>query len=171
MARDTHMKGTSIVEMLVFMAIAVSLFLMVVEFIIMYGRIYSVLTVSEHINSSAMAALERMTREIKGATSVDQGQSVFGVHPGTLVLNSENASGTPMTIEFYVSSSTLMMKRDGVPIGALTRSDVSVDTLLFSYHSNLRSALVTVEMTARSGTASTTRSASFFGSGVLRGAY
>lgn len=158
------------VEMTVYTAILAVVLLLIVSFIVSFGRAYNVLRTTIHINNSATISFERMIREIRQANDVDTAASTLGTHPGKLVLKTTEAS-TPVTLEFYINGGVLSVRKDGTDVGGLTRTDVTITNLVFQSVSNGNSEAVKVEMTLESAVADTTRVKKFYGSAVLRDSY
>lgn len=163
-------KGFSLIEMIMYISIMSFVFVIIVNFLVVYGIGYNSFKASSRINASAITSLERITREIKSASSVDTGLSVLGSNPGKLVLNTTDG-GSPIQIEFYVSGSAVMVKKNNVVIGELTKNNVTVDNLVFDLSTVGNSELVKVEIDISTPLGTTTKTASFLGSSVLRGSY
>ena len=163
-------QGFTLVEMIVYTAILVVILLLIVSFIVSFGRAYNVLRTTIHINNSATISFERMIREIRQANDVDTAASTLGTHPGKLVLKTTE-EGTPVTLEFYINGGALTVRKDGVDEGTLTRTDVTIQNLVFQSVSNGTSEAVKVEMTLESVVANTTKVKKFYGSAVLRDSY
>lgn len=157
--------------MVIYTALLVVILVLIVNFIISFGRAYNVLRTTIHINNSATVSFERMIREIRQANDVDTGASTLGVHPGHLVLSTTDTSSNPVTLEFYINGGVLTVKEDGVDVGTLTRTDVTIESLVFRNISNGTSEAVKIEMTLESEVASSTRVKNFYGSAVLRDSY
>ncbi len=122
------------------------------------------------INSSAVVVLDRITRELKLASSIDYVNSEFNTHPGRLVLNSFY-KGSSAVVDFYFDNGVLKMKRDGVEVGALTRDDVTVGNLIFYSSNNLKSSIVRTDIDLITNVSSIVKSATFYSSAVIRGGY
>lgn len=163
-------KGFTLIEMVVFIGITVFVVAIITSLLITYVRAYVTFGAASRINTAALSAGERITREIKLANNVDVAGSVFGTHPGKLVLNT-TSGGAPAVIEFFLDSTTLKIKQDGVILGALTQSGVDVDRLIFSNVSIGNAQLVRVEIDISTVVGSSTRSATFITSSAIRGAY
>ena len=163
-------RGFTLVEVIVYTSILVVILLLIVSFIVSFGKAYNVLRTTIHINNSATISFERMIRYFRQANDVDTAASTMGTHPGKLVLKTTEA-GTPVTLEFYISGGILSVKKDGVDAGTLTRTDVTVTNLVFRNLSNGKSEAVKVEMTLQSVVADTTKVKKFYGSAVLRESY
>lgn len=162
--------GFTLLEMLVALAIASFIFVIIVNLLSVYLRSYATFQAVERVNAAGIVAMERMTREIKLATNVNNGSSTFDTHPGKLLLDT-TIGGSAATIEFYLDGETLKIKKDGVVTGALTGERVSVDTLIFSLVGSGSSQLIKIEMDISTGSGSSTKSALFLTSALLRGTY
>jgi hypothetical protein len=122
------------------------------------------------VNRAAIVSVERMTREIRGATRlIESGSaSVFGTNPGRLVLETSEGT-TATTSEFYVESGALKLKQNGVVLGALTPSGATVTSLIFRKLEHATSTAVKMELTVSAGSGAASRSDSFYSTIVLRG--
>ena len=164
-------KGFSLIETVAVIGVGAIILLIIFNLLSIYIDAYAIFRGASRINTSATTAIERINREVKTASTVNTGQSTLGAHPGVLVLNSTDASSTAMTVEFYIDGRVLMMKRDSTVVGALTRDDVTIDSLIFSRVTNTTSELVRVEMDLNTAVGATTRDETFITSSVLRGNY
>src|SRR4051812_39663825 len=105
-------KGFSLIEMLIYIAILTIIFLMIVETIIGFSSSYRTLGAQRIIEHSAMESLERLTRDIRGATSVDVLNSTLGTSPGVLKLTT-TYNNVSTTTRFYVDIDTLKVDVNG----------------------------------------------------------
>lgn len=156
-------KGFSLVESLVYIAILAVMTVVVISILSSTARSYNTFRLTRSINSSAITSLERMTREIKSADSISVGESTFGSHPGKLKINIGSA-----TREFYIDSGSLKIKEDGSDKGALTRDNVFVDNLVFRSIDNGTSNAIRIEMTLSAEHNNSTTTKKFYSLAVLR---
>jgi hypothetical protein len=153
------------------------IFLLVIVFTVITGALYGLARTYRNIQASAalentaQLALERITRETRGSSSVDEGQSIFGVTEGRLVLNTIYDDGGAMVIEFLLSDGAIRVIEDGVDTGRLTPSRARVTRLMFRPVSSAQSRAVKVELEVESGSGESYRSKSFYSTVVLRGSY
>ena len=84
------------------------------------------------------------------------------------MLEGTDIDGNPRTVEFSLSSGTLMFSENGVELGALSQSDARVSNLIFHLFSGPNSEGIKIEMTIESGTSTHYRSGKFYSSGILR---
>lgn len=159
-------KGISLIETMVFIGVITFVFIAIVNFFVLFDKGYVVFKTNSNINISAITSMERMTREIKSSGSINVGDSTLGLHPGKLNLN----VGTS-TIEFYIDNNVLKIKKDNITIGALTKSNVFVDKLIFSSVTGVNSQVIRIEMDIRTNVGTTTKTETFISSSVLRGRY
>lgn len=163
-------KGFSLIEMLVYISMLVIMLLLIVQMISSILKTERTSASARRIESSAIFALDRIGREIRNAESVDA-TSVLNTTSGSLVLNSLNASGTPVISEFSLISGVLHLKTNGVDTGALTRSNVTVTQLKFNLLTSSTTEAVKIELKLDSGTSTTYRTETFYSTVVLRGTY
>jgi len=159
-------KGFSLLEMLIYVSILSLLLVVVIGVLTSVARSYDTLKISKTLNHAAIVSLERITREVRNASGVQTGQSIFGSSPGRLYLS----SGVD-TVDFYISEGMLMINKNGAFEGPLTSPDVSIIDLVFNYSTTTRSEFVTVNMTLQSGTSTKMRTEKFYSTIVLRGSY
>lgn len=155
-------------EMMVYIAILVlmlGVIMNVVVSVVNSGRVVKSL---KNIENSAITSLERLVRETRQADSIDINTSILDAHPGKLVLNGEDAGGVPRIVEFYMVGNTLMLKENGVDVGALTNEDTRVTNLVFNRFSSATAEGVRVSINLESGTSTNLRSNNFYFSSVLR---
>ena len=161
-------RGFSLVEMLVYIGILVFMLAIVIEVVLSIGGSDKIIRAHRNIDTSATLALDRIGREARGADSIVVASSVLGSNPGRLVLMTQNGSGTPRTVEFYVSGGQLILRENGVDTGALTASDATVSNLVFRRFASSTVEGIRTEMSLTSGTTSNFMSETFYSSVLLR---
>ncbi|KKU67935.1 MAG: hypothetical protein UX89_C0010G0014 [Parcubacteria group bacterium GW2011_GWA2_47_16] len=164
-------RGFSLVETIIYTGLLVLILVAVINMMLLMSHSYNYLKLSRHIQVSAVTALDRMVRDIRNAQSVDVGQSTLGTSPGILTLNTSTVSGTPQTVQFYVSGGGIRVKQDGVDIGPVTLPDVTLTNLVFRQITTGISQAVKIELTLSTGVGPAARSANFYGTAILRDSY
>lgn len=164
-------RGFSLVEMLLYIIILSFALLAVTQTLIVVARSYGVLRSAQRVEQEAALSLERMVREIRDGSSIDDAGSILSVHPGKLLLNSTDVSGLPQTVEFSLENGQLKFKENAVATGFLTSAKTSISNLVFRKISTARSKGVKIEMTMQSGTSTAARSENFYATAVLRDSY
>ncbi|MDO8482863.1 MAG: hypothetical protein Q7S86_03535 [bacterium] len=164
-------QGFSLVETIIYTGLLALILFAVTNMMLLMSHSYNYLKLSRHIHVSAVTALDRMVRDIRNAQSVDTGQSTLGTSPGVLTLNTSTVSGTPQTVQFYVSGGGIRVKQDGVDVGPVTLPDVALTNLVFRQISTGISSAVKIELTLQAGVGPSARSANFYATAILRDSY
>lgn len=156
-------RGYTLVEMLFYIGIFAIISVFIVNALITTSRAFANARATRALNTSAEAAMERMTREIRLADSIDA-TSVFNATPGTLKLASIDAiTGNPQTMTFSLASGKVELQKSSGALQDLTSSSVSVSSLIFRQIVGSSSPAVKIEMTIN-GT-------NFYDTALLRRAY
>src|SRR5579872_5168573 len=90
--RKNRTEGYTLVEMVIYLSILSVISFMMIRMTLTFVQGYRALTVVRALDNSGLDALERMTRDIRGATSIDTANSTFGTSPGVLTLIATNGS-------------------------------------------------------------------------------
>lgn len=166
-------KGFSLIETLVYIGIfslvsvvAVNLFIMAIDSVAKNR-------VLQKINTSAEISMERMVREIRGASSIDINESVFGVNPGILQLNTiDQESGASTTVKFNVSNNAILITKENFSPQALTVDGVLINSLVFrNISASSTSVAVKIEMEIEASWLDYVKSEKFYDTVILRGSY
>ena len=122
---------------------------------------------------AAKLILERITHEIRLASSADIGQSVFSSHPGKLVLNTFTSATTTdvSSLQIFLSEGELKLKRGTNPEFSLSGTNASTTRLVFYRIPSPKSELIRVELDVEVRVGHSTTTKSFITSAVLRGGY
>lgn len=169
--RTRASRGVSLIEMLIYVGILVLVVAAVGSTILALSRVYRAIVSEQQIEEAGHIALERMVREIHGATSIDTAGSTFASTTGTLTLNTIDESQNASTVQFYLLGQTLRMKSGGVDIGPLISSETKITRLSFNSITTAHSSAVKIELTVESGTSTSYRSKNFYSTAVVRGSY
>ncbi|MDO8569948.1 MAG: prepilin-type N-terminal cleavage/methylation domain-containing protein [bacterium] len=164
----SKVRGFSLVEMLIYIAILVLMLTVIMNVVVSVIRSGRIIKSLRNVENSAIVSIERLTRELRQAESINVGLSTLNSNPGRLVLESTDDIGTPRTVEFYLFEDRILLKENGVDIGALTQMDARVSNLIFYRFSDPNSEGIRTEMTIESGTSTHYRSEKFYSSALLR---
>lgn len=169
LALNQRRRGFSIVETLVYISVFSGVFALIIPVLVILSqaqrRIYSFHT----INSAAAVSMERITRDVRSASSIDLAGSVFGVHPGELtVVEVEGAVST--TTRFYLESGALMVDENGVAQGALSEN-ASVVSLVFRRIETASSEGIRIELQLSDSSGTAVEQAAFYSTAFARGSY
>ena len=95
----------------------------------------------------------------------------FGTHPGRLTLVTPVSPGVTKTSEFSVVGNQIQLSENGIVTGTLTDSEIVVESLVFNRIDATSSDAVKIDLTLSKVFATTTVTATFHGTAVLRGSY
>lgn len=164
-------KGISLIETLVYVTILTLVSVLIVSALSSLGKSYRSMRQAESIERTAQIVLERVGREVRGASSIDTAASVFNNDNGSLTINTEDDDGSPTTIRFYLSDDSVWIEEGGIEEGPLSPSDVTITSLIFYRISTAESEAVKVEMEVSSGEGAGVRVKKFYSTITLRGSY
>ena len=169
--RRNQQKGFSLLEVVLYVALFTVLSGVVMNSIFQIMNSFSALRIARDINDSSVKVMERLTRDIKGATSIDQVNSIFNADPGRLTLNVVNASGTATTVEYVVINGALHVKENGVDQGSLMSAKTSIEGLVFRYINTGSTLGIKTELHLQSSRGSVSDDEHFYNTSVMRGTY
>lgn len=161
-------RGYSLIEMVIYVSLLTIIFVASINMLLSFSQSYrtlSALRVAEH---SGVDSMERMTRDIRSATSVDSGNSTLGISPGVLTLTA-TSNGVSTTTKFYVQNGVLKVDVNGAYFGPLTLSSASTTSLIFRLISNGNSDAVRIDMTVLGTVGNITKSKNYHSTIVLQG--
>src|SRR4051812_8813323 len=96
-------KGYSLVEMLIYVGILSIISIVIVNMLLSFTQTYRVVTALRMAEHSGIDAMDRMTRDIRAASTVDPAISKFGIANGELYLTA-TANGVSTTTDFYLEN-------------------------------------------------------------------
>lgn len=167
-------RGFSLVETIIYVGILAAFSIFLINSILLIVKSFNNYKSWQRINAGAEVAMERMTREIKLADSIN-GLSVFDISPGRLVLNTINPdTEAATTIEFYVFGTSLMVKEGSQAGVSLTPSNTEIASLIFrvvAASTDLKSKAARIEFELRSSGARYQKTEKFYDTAILRRSY
>lgn len=167
MKKNSQKNGYTLVEIVIYLAILSVFFIIIVNSILSFTKPYREILALRVIERSGLDVMERVTRDIRSASSVDTANSILGTSPGVLVLNSLHNSVT--STKFYIDSGVLKVDVNGVYQGPLTTGGVSITNLVFYHLSNSVSSAVKIDMTLQITVGSTTKIKKYYSTVILKG--
>lgn len=166
-------RGFTLVELLVYVGLCAFLLVGIVNSMLILTDAYRTVSNARKIERSAITLMDRIIREARRSTGINEG--AFDVPNGSVTL--EAGSSTSPYITFALVDGRAVVTEDG-DTSPLTDSDVVVDSMVFSRYPlyNVQfatsSVLLKVDFTLTSGSSShAVTSRSFYGSAILRGSY
>ncbi len=163
--------GYALPEVIVYLTLFVLMSVLVVNMLLTMSKAFSEIRANRDMTRSGSSMMERITREIQNAESIDTVNSTFGTSPGVLTLSGHNSSGTARTIKFSVSSGTVHVYENGVDQGLLSANPTTETSLLFYNITTTHGSAVRVVITLTDTRGTNVRTENFYTTAALRGSY
>ncbi|MEA3399138.1 MAG: prepilin-type N-terminal cleavage/methylation domain-containing protein [Patescibacteria group bacterium] len=160
---SSYKKGFSLIETIVYIAVFSVLSIIVINSYAIIVGSFSNIRSTHDLLESGNVAMERMTREINKADSIDIVNSTFGSDLGVLQLNGDQVT------KFYVSNGDLFLSYDDVLVGSLISNNTQVANLIFRRITTLIGEGVKIELTIQD--IKNQRSENFYNTIILRSSY
>jgi prepilin-type N-terminal cleavage/methylation domain-containing protein len=159
-------KGFSLVEMLIYISILTVFTVFVVSSLLSMTKAYKHVKSAKDLNHAALVSMERMTRAIQNASSVNATESSFDTYNGKLSV----VSGTT-TSTFMLTDGVLYGQTNFVTDGPLTLPSVTVNKLQFTSITASSSRAIKVQLGISSGSGDAAISEEFYSTVLMRGSY
>jgi len=159
-------RGFSLIEMLVYLALFVSLSALMVSMLFSFQETLAIKRVERAVSESARTVLETVLREIRDSSAVQTGATVTGVASGELALDQDGD-----TVRFVQSANSLTYQENGVVLEVMQPQNVRITGFYVYPYTTGQIELVRVRMDIEATYANITSNESFYGSAVLRGSY
>jgi hypothetical protein len=163
--------GTSLVEMIIYIALLVLVASVIVQMLVAIGGVYRNIKLTRELEVSGTVAMDSMLREIRNASAVMTGGSALGISPGVLAVTGKDQDLNMYVITFSTESGALKISKNGAASAALTSSSVTVNHLLFTRVTSANSEGVRIELEVSGTSGEASKSEKFYGFTVLRGSY
>lgn len=160
--------GYTLVEMIIYVAILSIISLVITNTLVSFTRGYHTISALNEVDRSGVDVMERITRDIRAAKSIDIANSTFGSNPGVLTLIAIS-NGVSTTTKFYLQSGVVKVDINGVYFGPLTLSGAVVNSLIFSKLSTSVSSGVKIDMTISSTVGTAVESKNYHSTIILKG--
>lgn len=164
-------KGFLLIELLIYIGILSLTLVVVIVSMAGFARVYARVEAQQLLARSGADVMERIIREARNAQSVDQAASVLGSHPGSIAFVMPVSPGVTTTSDFFVDAGGISLSENGVTTGSLTQPDVVVEGFVIDHIDTPQSEGVRIQLTLSTSVASSTMTATFYGTAVLRGSY
>jgi len=166
--KNSKNRGYLLIEMVIYVSLLTIIFIVAINMLLSFSQSYRALSALRLAEHSAIDSMERISRDIRLASSVDSGNSTLGTSPGVLTLIA-TSNGVSTTTKFYVQNGVLKVDVNGVYFGPLTLASASTTSLTFRLLSNTNSDAVKVDMTVEGTVGSITKSKTYHSTIILRG--
>ena len=163
--KDKKKNGYALLELLFYVAFFVTFSLIVINAMIVMTKSFRETSIQGELAQSG-AILERISREIKQAYSIDPASTA-----DDLKLNTKNDAGANKTVEFLLSGSNLQLLENSVLTGNLNAPNIIVTGLTFTQITTVKGKAIKIVLSIRSSNDSSARVQYFYDTVVLRGSY
>jgi prepilin-type N-terminal cleavage/methylation domain-containing protein len=168
--KSPRIQGFSLPEVIVYIAILTIISLALAQTVIVANKSFQLARAERTIDASTLAAYDRLSREIRNATSVDTADSVLNASPGTLALYVGTGS-SQITRKFYLGNGVIKVSDNGVFQGDLTSDEATTTSLIFRILTATSTMAVRVEMVMAAQATSSIASDKFYDTFVVRNTY
>lgn len=168
--RQRH--GFTLIETIIFITIFPLLTAILAQIFFSEVRAWTRARAERNAVDAGQVILERLTQEIRLATSVDTAQSAIGGHPGRLVLHTfatPTASAASL-LDISLSGTNLTLSRSGSASTTISGS-ARVTELVFYRLATSSSEAVKIDLTLQTGQGDFLTEKQFTTAAVLRGSY
>lgn len=165
-------KGVTLLETVLYVSIIAIVAALVVQTILSMFFAFSRARDIRRVSLDGSFALERMTREIRLASAVRAGESVFNVHPSVLSLDTVKSSSdaAPSVKKIYIQDDRIVLEEDGVSF-YLTSPRATTTSFIFRSIETPHSNGIKIEIALETDSRKETISQSFYNSVILRESY
>lgn len=164
-------RGFSLVEVLIYSAIATALLIVMSTSLISLNRSFQVVRGDFAVNQGVTSVIESLAREIRGATSVDTVNSILGNSTGKLVLNNIDASGQNHKSSFTLQNGILNYQKDPQAEFVINGGGIQVTKFFLTPLTSPHSYAVKVDLTFTYLKNGSTTTQNFSNMYILRGSY
>ena len=133
MKKNTPNKGFTIIETLVYMSLLVVIGLVVVDSTVSLFASYSQVRVAQDMETTAIQVLDKISRDVRNATSIVENQSSFNIPESYVTLTVPNSLGGSDSIKYYASNGKVSVDKNGVYLGTLSLPSITVNNFELKY--------------------------------------
>jgi len=167
---NTHKKGFTIIELVIYSAGMLALLTVIIGLIIyMYG-FYRDTTVGPRVDRIGVSVTDRITKDIRTGVSFNPDQSVFGSQTGELSLNAQSGE-TTLTKYIALQNNRLVYQENDGTVLYLTPADLTVSNFYLTSISTPVSEAVHFSIGIDFEKAKETYTRIYSGSAILRHSY
>jgi type II secretory pathway pseudopilin PulG len=144
-----NQSGFSLVEIIIYFGLLAVISTLVTTNIISLFKNYNIVRSNQEIEYNAINILDKLTRDVRDARSVNIGDSSFSVAEGSISLNIASTTNDTAsnTIRFYLNNSKIKYMKDGVDVGNISTNAVNISNFRIYYISASSTEAVKVELT------------------------
>lgn len=162
--------GFTLVEFLVYIGVFSFISILAVNMFLTISSAFVEIRANHELSRSAFLVMEKITREIKSANSIN-GSSSLGSSASSLILNGLDSSGNPRTVSFSISGGQINFYENENLIGGLLTNTVSVNSFLVRNVTTNVSSALKIELALSFNRGSVVKTENFYSTVILRGGY
>lgn len=164
-------RGFTLVEVLIYSAVGTALLIVMSVSIVSLQRSFQMIQTDFVVNQSVSSVFETLSREIRGATSVDTVNSVLGRDVGVLSLNKIDRSGQNNKSNFILSDGILYYQKGSEERVALNRKEAPITRFTLNALTSPHSYAVKIDLAILHFKDKATTTENFSTTYILRGSY
>ena len=157
--------GYSVIEIIIYLAIFTAISLLVINLFIVILSSFNTTNMNRTLLESGTISMERMSREIRQAKSIDVSSS-----SDTLILNSIDSFENTILVRFIKENEQLILDKNDSQDNLLGHN-IFITNLVFNYINTTESQAVKIEMTLLYSDSKNIKSENFYNTVILRGGY
>ncbi len=166
-AFKNKIKGISLIESIIYLAIFSAVSIVVINSFIIILSSLSTIGLNHNLISSGSMSMERISREIRQSKSIDLANTTTDA----LQLNTTDSIGNPMIIKILKEDTSLNIYKNGELIDGLLTDNVVLDFISFDRISTINSEAVKIKIIIKETRKNKTKIVSFYDTVILRGGY
>lgn len=156
--------GYAVLELVFYIALFAILSIVVINSLVTLTKSLRETKVEREVSQGGVL-MERISREIRAADSINT------ITSSSLKLNTTNESEVNKTIQFTLSSGSILLYEDDVLSGYLNSSNITITGLSFIEITTSHGKAIKVDLSLRSNNDKDARVETFYNTVILRGAY
>lgn len=147
-----HIKGFSIIEIVIYFSILGIISILVTDNIIFLFKNYNIVRANQEIEYNAISILDKLTRDTHDAKNVVLEQSSFSVPLGIITLNIASSTNVAVDnkIRFYLEDGKVKYDRDNIYFGNLSTNNAKISNFKIDYINGTTTEAIKVELSVES---------------------
>ncbi len=163
-------KGFTLLELVMYVALFMVLSLVAFDSVVTMGKAFVAVRMNRSETSAAIAVLERVGREVRSASYLDDAASTYDVASGRLTVARSSGSATTTT-SFVLTNGRITVSENGATSVPLSDPSVSVESFLVRKAAASTTRAVKIELGLRHARTATSTLETFSTTALLRGTY
>jgi type II secretory pathway pseudopilin PulG len=163
--------GYTMIETLIYLSLFAVLSILVINALITVMSSFSATRTNRDLLEAGSTSMERISREIRRAETIDLENSTLSSSPGVLQLYTTSNSEDSQTLRFITLNGVLKLYRDGAFVDNLIGQNITVTSLFFRRIITSQGEAIKIEMTLRDNNSKFLQTSNFYNTIILKGEY